>query len=246
MSNYIFGRNPIEEMLDNSPAQINKIYFKDGTKGSFVKEISARASEFKIPYIFVPGVKIGQMVGRVADQGVVAEVNMVGYTDLEDWIETCDIKLNPMVLVLDGLEDPHNLGACLRSAAAAGCSAVIIPKHKQVGITATVVKTSAGTAGRIPIIRVTNISQALDDLKEIGFWVCGLDGAGDQELWETDLNMPVALIIGGEGKGLGHSARKNSDFLIKIPMDNTVESLNASVTAALVMFEAKRQRQSVK
>jgi 23S rRNA (guanosine2251-2'-O)-methyltransferase len=238
----IYGRNPVEEILQNTPEKVEKIYIKD-TAGGGLSKIIALASENKIPLQRVPGKKLFDLAGPVNDQGVVAQVSMVTYFELEDWLLQVQLKNNPVVLVMDELEDVANFGAILRTAAAAGIDAVIVPKHRQAPVNATVFKTSAGTAGRIPIIRVTNTNQAILKLKDVGFWVAGLDQDAETSLWQQDLRMPLVAIIGNEGKGIRRKTLDHCDFTLKLPMYNNVESLNASVSAALICYEVVRQRQ---
>ena len=148
-----------------------------------------------------------------------------------------------LLLVLDGVQDPHNLGACLRSAAGAGVTAVVIPKDKSVGVNATVRKTSAGAADRIPVVQVTNLSRCLRDLQQLGVWIYGLAGEAEASLYSLDLRGNVALVLGGEADGLRRLTREHCDGLVKIPMPGEIESLNVSVAAGVTLFEAVRQRQ---
>lgn len=237
----IYGRNPVEELLSQSPEKVEKIYIKDSAGGGLSRIISM-ASENRIPLQRVPGKKLHELAGPVNDQGVVAQVSMVTYLELDDWLLYVKLDQNPMVLVMDELEDVSNFGAILRTAAAAGVDAVLVPKHRQAPVNATVFKTSAGTAGRIPIIRVTNTNQAISKLKDSGFWVAGLDQNASVTLWDQDLQMPLVAIIGNEGKGIRKKTLEHCDFTLNLPMQNKVESLNASVTAALFCYEVVRQR----
>ena len=148
----------------------------------------------------------------------------------------------PLVLVLDGVQDPHNLGACLRSADAAGVSVVIVPKDNSVGITNVVRTTACGAAETVPFVMVTNLARTLRDLKEAGIWIVGLAGEGKQKLYEVDLKGPIAIVMGAEGKGLRRLTRETCDFVVKIPMRGTVSSLNVSVATGVALFEAVRQR----
>jgi 23S rRNA (guanosine2251-2'-O)-methyltransferase len=240
---YIFGKHPVEDTLTRTPTKINKIFIRNNSKTGFIRNIERLSSENRIPVIHVPGRKLKDLVGNVNDQGIVAQISPVAYFDLEDWLIThFKIDEKPVVLLLDEIEDPHNVGAILRTAAASGIDAVIVPKHRQAPVNATVYKTSAGTAGLVPIIRVTNLNQTIMRLKEEGFWICGLDQNAPKSYWEQDYDMPTAVIIGSEGKGIREKTLSHCDFIINIPMDNDVESLNASVSAALVCYEIKRKR----
>lgn len=240
-NDYIFGRNPVEEALKTNPKQIEKIYLRKGIRRQTISDILSYASDNRIPVADVPGSKLFEMVGRVNDQGVVAAVSHTEYIEFEDWLESVEPDANTAVLLLDEIEDPHNFGAILRTAAAAGISAVIVAKHRQAPVNATVFKTSAGTAGRIPIVRAVNLNQAILTLKENRFWIAGLDMDGDL-IWNQTMDMPMAFVIGNEGRGLRKKTSEHCDFLLSIPMTNNVESLNASVSAALVCYEWRRQR----
>ncbi|HAC14392.1 MAG TPA: 23S rRNA (guanosine(2251)-2'-O)-methyltransferase RlmB [Bacteroidetes bacterium] len=237
----LFGRNPVEEALKNHPERVEKIYIRD-SGGAGLKTIIDLASASRIPVQKVPGKKLHDMVGPVNDQGVVAQMSEIEYLEMDDWLLGVHIETNPMVMVLDELEDVANFGAILRTAAASGVDAVIVPKHRQAPVNSTVYKTSAGTAGMIPIIRVVNINQALITLKEAGFWVVGLDQNAKTTLWQQDLIMPLVVIVGSEGKGIRQHTLKQCDFTVSMPMQNNVESLNASVSAALLCYEVVRQK----
>jgi 23S rRNA (guanosine2251-2'-O)-methyltransferase len=239
---FIYGRNPVEEALQNRPDEVDKVFIKNNIKPSSYQNITELASDNDVPLVKVPGAKIYNLVGKVNDQGFVLQMSAAKYTNFFDWVETLVLSKNPAVLLLHGIEDPHNFGAILRSAAAAGIEAVIIPMQNQAPVNATVFKTSAGTAGRIPVIRIHDINQGLKDLKATGFSIVGLDGSAKQTLWETDLKRPLAFLIGSEGEGIHPSNLKRCDELINIPMEHEVESLNASVSAALVSYEWKRQQ----
>lgn len=238
---FIYGRNPVDEALKNQPAEINKIYVRNNIKPSTYQNISELANSNDIPLVKVPGPKIFSLVGKVNDQGFVAQMSTVAYTPFFDWVETLIMSNNPAVLLLHGIEDPHNFGAILRSAAAAGMDAVIIPIQNQAPVNATVFKTSAGTAGRIPVIRIHDINQGIKDLTATGFSIVGLDESGKKSLWEADLHKPVAFLVGSEGEGINPENLKRCNEVIHIPMQNNVESLNASVSAALVSYEWMRQ-----
>lgn len=240
----IYGRNPVLEALETRPQQIEKIYFRRGIKQHSISEILNLASSHRIPVSEVPGSKLFELAGKVNDQGVVAAVSMADYIEFEEWLTECIPNPDTAVLLLDEIEDPHNFGAILRTAAAAGFCGVIVPKHRQAPVNAVVYKTSAGTVGRIPIIRAVNLNQAILSLKEEGFWIAGLDSGGTSLLWEQPFDMPMAFVIGNEGRGLRKKTSEHCDFLLSIPMDHNVESLNASVSAALVCYEWRRQRPS--
>jgi len=239
---FVYGRNPVEEVLQNRAEEVDKIFVKNNLKTSSYQQINILSQENGVPLVKVPGAKIYKLVGKVNDQGVVAQLSAAKYTDFFEWVETLVLSKNPAVLLLHGIEDPHNFGAILRSAAAAGIEAVIIPMQNQAPVNATVFKTSAGTAGRIPIIRVHDLNQAFKDLKATGFTMVGLDGNAKRNLWEAELDQPIAFLIGSEGEGIHPANLKRCDFSVSIPMEHNVESLNASVSAALVSYEWKRRK----
>lgn len=238
---YIYGKNTIEEALTNEPERVDKIFVRETIPDSQLRTIFDTASQYRIPISHVPGSKLFELVGNVNDQGVVALKSAVEYREFEEWLETVDISAYPGILLLDEIEDPGNLGAILRTAAAAGMAAVLVPKHRQAPVNATVYKTSAGTAGRIPIVRVGNLNQSIMKLKDAGFWIGGLDMDGDDKLWELEVDRPLAFIVGNEGRGIRQKTLEHCDYRITIPMYNDVESLNASVSAALVCYEWRRK-----
>lgn len=239
---YIYGRNPIQEALLEKPRQIEKIFVRNSLRDSRVSAIFDLASQNRIPVSHVPGSRLYELVGKVNDQGIVALLSAVQYQEFNEWIDSVDVQQYPGVLLLDEIEDPHNVGAILRTAAAAGIDAVLVPKHRQAPINATVYKTSAGTAGKIPIVRTGNLNQAIMQLKDKGFWIAGLDMDADRELWELEVDRPLAFIIGNEGSGIRQKTLEHCDYRISIPMLNRVESLNASVSAALISYEWRRKK----
>jgi len=239
---FIYGRKPVEEQLNASPERIDKIYIKRDLKSSALAKIHSLASKNRIPVVEVPGSKLMDLVGPVNDQGIVAAISETEYIEFEEWLEAFKPDNETAILLLDEIEDPHNFGAILRTAAAAGISAVIVPKHRQAPVNAAVFKTSAGTAGRIPIVRAVNLNQAILKLKEHSFWIAGLDQDADSLLWEQTYDVPMAFVIGNEGRGMRQKTGEHCDFLLSVPMMNNVESLNASVSAALVCYEWRRQK----
>ena len=239
---YIYGKNPVEEALKNEPSRIDKVFVRRSIKDRDIKLIHDLCSYNRIPVSHVPGSKLFELVGGVNDQGVVALMSAVKYHDFNEWLQALDTHGYPGILLMDELEDPHNVGAILRSAAAAGIDAVLVPKHRQAPINATVYKTSAGTAGRIPIVRVGNLNQSIIKLNEAGFWIVGLDQNGDRDLWDLEVDRPLAFVIGCEDSGIRQKTLEHCDYRLSIPMERGVESLNASVSAALICYEWKRNR----
>lgn len=241
---YIYGKNPVEEALTDGAQKVDKIFVKNSISPNSYKNLYETASKNRVPLVTVPEKKISSLVGRVNHQGFVAQISQIEYSNFFDWIETVSLKTNPAVLILDSIEDPHNLGAILRTAAAAGISAVIVPTQRQAPVNATVFKTSAGTAGRIPVIRVHDLNQGFKDLKLAGFQIAALEMDTEKTIWDVEFDSPTAFVIGNEGRGVSKSLMKECDLLLNIPMEHNVESLNASVTAALISYEWKRKRQS--
>jgi len=239
---FIYGRNPVEELLQNRAEQVEKIYINRKLNKQSFSAILSLASDNRVPVADVPGSKLFELVGKVNDQGVVAAISQIAYEEFEDWLIRIEPNKDTGILLLDEIEDPHNFGAILRTAAASGMDAVIVPKHRQAPVSAAVFKTSAGTAGRIPIVRAVNLNQAILKLKDNKFWIAGLDMNGDSLLWEQTFDVPMAFVIGNEGRGMRQKTSEHCDFLLSIPMYNGVESLNASVSAALVCYEWRRQK----
>ncbi|MGM0588158.1 MAG: 23S rRNA (guanosine(2251)-2'-O)-methyltransferase RlmB [Bacteroidota bacterium] len=248
---HIYGRKPIQEQLEQRPEKVEKLFVRNSLKDQQIAVIMNLCSQHRIPVVHVPGRKLYDLVGNVNDQGVVAQLSAVAYDDFGAWISKVDTSTYPAVLLLDGIEDPHNMGAILRSAAAAGIQAVLVPKHGQAPVNATVFKTSAGTAGRIPIVRMGNTNQTIMELKEAGFWIGGLadlpeaettDEQSIESIWTVPMDRAMVFIIGSEGSGIRKKTLEHCDYVIRIPMEHEVESLNASVSAALISYEWKRRR----
>ncbi|MEO9884894.1 MAG: 23S rRNA (guanosine(2251)-2'-O)-methyltransferase RlmB [Balneola sp.] len=239
---FIYGRNPILEALTNRPNEVEKVFLKNSLQLNSIEGLSNLISKNSIAVSKVPQIKIQNLVGRVNDQGIVALLSQIKYTDFFEWVAELDLTSNPAVIFLDGIEDPHNFGAILRTAAASGISAVVVPTQRQSPVNATVFKTSSGTAGRIPIIRVHDINQGLKDLELAGFEVYALEGGSGSSYWETEFSKPTAFLIGNEGDGISANTLKRASNTLNIPMVNNVESLNASVSAALICYEWARKR----
>ena len=243
---YVYGRKPVEEQLQHSPEKVEKVYLRKNLHGSVTGTITDLCSKNRIPVTEVPGNKLFDMVGSVNDQGVVATISSAEYLEFESWLDDLQPDADTAVLILDEIEDPHNFGAILRTAAATGIEAVIVPKHRQAPVNAIVFKTSAGTAGRIPIVRAVNLNRAILDLKERSFWIAGLDQQSKTSIWNQTFDVPMAFVIGNEGKGMRQKTGEHCDFLLSVPMHNNVESLNASVSAAIVCYEWLRQKNTDK
>jgi len=236
----VAGRNAVMELL-KSGKDINKIFYEKGERHGSINEILARARENKVVLVEVDKSKLDNMAEN--HQGVVAIVPPFDYCEVEDILDLAKERdEDPFVLVLEGIEDPHNLGAIIRTAETAGVHGVIIPKRRCVAVNSTVSKVSAGATSYMKIARVNNINDTIRKLKENGLWVIGTDGAADTLYYNQDLRGPLAIIIGSEGFGMSKLVRENSDILIKIPMKGQITSLNASVSAGIVIYEALRQR----
>lgn len=237
---YIYGRNPVEEQLNHRPDHVVKLFVRDNLKGAKVNKLLQTAREHRIPVQRIPGKKLYDLVGSVNDQGVVAQISAVTHLELQDWLDQIDIAANPAVLLLDEIEDPQNFGAIIRSAVASGISGIIIGKHRQAPVNPAVIKTAAGSIQHIPIIRVTNINQSLLTLKDEGFWVMGLDQDGEHPFWEAQYDIPLCFVLGSEEKGIRKKTKEHCDFTVHIPMAGPTESLNVSVSSALLCYERLR------
>ena len=236
----IAGRNAVMELLKSSK-DINKIFVERGEKHGSINEIIARAKEDRVVIVEVEKAKLNAMAEN--HQGVVAVVPPFNYCEIEDILEYAEQKgEDPFILILDGIEDPHNLGSIIRTAETAGVHGVIIPKRRTVAVNATVAKTSAGATAYVKVARVNNINDSIKKLKQSGLWVIGTDGEAKTEYYNQDLKGPIAIIIGSEGFGMSKLVKENADILIKIPMKGQINSLNASVSAGIVMYEVVKQR----
>lgn len=240
--NLVAGRNPAIETL-NSDRDINKVFLQEGLSGEKVDQILELTKEKRIPFSFVPKTKLDQLTNGAVHQGVVVAASPVAYASLDDLFKRAEEKKEqPFFLILDGIEDPHNLGSIMRTADASGVHGIIIPKRRATGLTAVVAKASAGAVENVPVVRVTNLVQTIRELKEKGIWLYGTDMKGqDYRKWEADL--PVGLVIGNEGKGMSRLVKEQMDGMITIPMTGTIQSLNASVAAGLLMYEVMRKRE---
>ncbi len=242
MSSLITGRKPVLEAL-RAETQIERILILPGTQGQVIEDIKSLARKKNIRLQEVDKDSFEEAVSDENAQGVVAIVatrKLAGIEDITAIAQQRDEK--GFILILDEIEDPHNLGALIRTAECAGAHGVVLPKHHSAPVTSTVVKTSAGATEHIAIAEVTNIVNAIDELKEQGFWVVGLDASGDKSYTEVDYSTPTVLVVGSEGKGLRRLVKEHCDFLVKIPLHGKIQSLNASVAGALVMFEVVKKR----
>ena len=236
----IAGKNPVLEAL-RAGREINKLWIAEGVKKTGVQELMDLAKERGVLVQFVPKQKIDKLAEN--HQGIVASVAAYNYAELDDLFAAAKEKNeDPFIIILDELEDPHNLGSIMRTADAIGVHGIIIPKRRAVGLTAVVAKASTGAIEHVPVVRVTNLAQTVDELKERGVWIAGTDAKGSADYRKMDATLPLAVIIGSEGKGMARLLKEKCDFLYHLPMIGHVTSLNASVAAALLMYEVYRKR----
>ena len=240
------GRNSVLELLE-SGKDINKIYITRGEKHGSINKIIAKARERKIIIVEKDKRQMQEIAQTENYQGVIAIVPPFEYCEIEDILEEAKSKNeDPFVLILDGIEDPHNLGSIIRTAETAGVHGIIIPKRRAVAVNSTVNKTSAGAVEHMKIARVNNISESINKLKEAGLWICGTDINTKTYYYDQDLTGPIGIVIGNEGQGISEKVKKNCDFLVKIPMKGKVTSLNASVSTGIIIYEALKQRENNK
>jgi len=239
----IYGVNPVKEALRSSRRAF-ELFVVPSAADNRLEKIVTLAEEQSIPVRRRMKPDLSRLCGTEHHQGIALRVEEFTYADLEDIVSTADI--DSVVLVLDGIQDPHNLGALIRSAACAGSAGVIIPKDRAAGISPVVEKTSAGATETVPVARVINITTAIDQLKQNGYWVYGAVGEAGSSLYDHQLSGKIAVVIGGEGDGLRPLVRKQCDVLFKIPMLGGVSSLNASVAGGVILFEVVRQKISKK
>ena len=237
------GRNSVLELLE-SGKDINKIFITKGEKHGSINKIIAKAKERKIVIVEKEKSKMNEMAQNSNYQGVIAIVPPFNYCEVENILE-CAQKRNeePFILILDGIEDPHNLGSIIRTAETAGVHGIIIPKRRSASVNSTVNKTSAGAVEYMKIAKVTNISETISRLKEKGIWICGTDINTKTYYYEQDLTGPIGIVIGNEGNGISNKVKNNCDFLVKIPMKGKITSLNASVSTGIILYEALQQRE---
>lgn len=242
MSEIIYGRKPILEWLESDLA-IEKIVLAKESSGTGLMEIEKVCRSKVVTIQRLPRPVLDKMVGHAHHQGIAAWVQAWHYAEAEDILQAAQNLGEPSLFaILDGVQDPHNLGAILRSADGAGLHGIVIPKDNAVGITPSVVKASAGAIAHLPVARVTNVAQFMEHMKAQGIWFVGADETATQAFDQADYNAPLALVMGSEGKGLRRLVREKCDWLVSIPMYGKLNSLNVSVAAALLFFQARRSR----
>lgn len=239
---YIAGRNSILEAL-NSGRSINRILMAKGERQGSILQILALAKEKGLVVQEVEKAKLDALTGGLRHQGVAASVAPVEYAELDDILARAgDQGEHAFLVLLDELEDPHNVGAILRTADAAGVHGVLMPKRRSCPLSGTVAKTSAGAVEYVPVARIGNVVQTIKQLQKQGFWVVGADMSGEKDFFEADLRGPIVVVIGSEGQGLGRLVKESCDLLVRIPMQGKITSLNASVACSLLLYEVLKQR----
>lgn len=240
--NAVFGRNSVMELL-RSDRTVDKLFVLKGNKEGSVLKIIAMAKEKQIVTVEAERTKLDKMSGNGNHQGVLALTTEFKYCEVSDILATAQEKNEqPFILIIDGINDPGNLGAIIRTANATGVHGIILPKRNTCGMTSAVFKSAAGACEYIKIARVVNINDTIKILKENGVWIYGTDSNGKDELYKTDLTGSVAIVLGNEGKGISRLTAENCDYIMSIPMKGTINSLNISVAGALTMYETLRQR----
>ena len=234
MDNYIVGRNAVKEALKSGRSIQRIMVSEDKVKTGLADIVGLAKSQ---------GIEVNKYDLDVPHQGVIALVSAVQFKELGEVLQETTHEV-PLLILTDGVEDPHNMGAIIRTAECVGATAVLIPKRHNAPINATVAKTSAGAIEQIPLVQVGNVAQTIKQLQKQGFWVMGAHMEGDRTLYEADMTIPTVIVIGNEGKGISRVVKEACDFLVTIPMYGNLNSLNASVAAAVLMYEAVRQRQA--
>lgn len=241
VSDQVEGRKEVLETV-RSGRTIDKLFLQEGVRDDTISEILQKVKEQGTVVTWVPKQRLDQMSESGHHQGVIARTAAFHYSELEDAFRLADErKEDPFLILLDEIEDPHNLGAIIRTANLAGAHGVIVPRRRSSGLTSVVIRASAGAVNYTPVIRVTNLSRTIEDLKKRGLWFAcaAMDG---QSVYQSDLKGPLGLVIGNEGKGVSRLVREKCDFTVSIPMHGDIDSLNASVAAGILAFEAARQR----
>lgn len=242
--NAVTGRNPVMEVL-RSGRTVDKILVAKGEREGSLLKIIAMAKERGIPVMDAERTRIEALSGTAAHQGVLAFVTPFEYASVDDILALAEEKGEPPFLViLDGVTDPHNVGAIIRTACCCGAHGVILPKHNSCGMTPTLIKSAAGATEYMKVARVTNITDTIEELKKRNVWIYGTDGSAPADVYHTDLTGACAFVLGDEGRGMSRLVREHCDFLIKIPMNGPLDSLNVSVAGAVILYESLRQKEA--
>jgi 23S rRNA (guanosine2251-2'-O)-methyltransferase len=240
----IYGVHAVRIMLERHPERVHSVRIAQQRDDPRVRAIDELARRHQRPVQRVDARALKQLLGDVAHQGVAADITPLPPWTEDELLAALQKVSAPLLLALDGVQDPHNLGACLRSADACGALAVMVPRDRAAQVTPTVRKVAVGAAETTPVVAVTNLVRTLKLLKQAGLWIVGADAAGDKSAHQVDLTGPVVLVLGAEGTGLRHLTRQTCDFLVRLPQLGAVESLNVSVAAGMLLYEAVRQRQA--
>ena len=241
--NFVYGLHAVNAALERAPERVLELWIAQPREAQVrVRELQERAQRAGVHIHAAAPEALLKLVGDVVHQGAVAAMRPLKRWDEHDLAGLLDQTADPLLLILDGITDPHNLGACLRTADAAGAHAVIIPKDRAATLDSVARKVAAGAAEFIPVVSVTNLARTLEALKRRGIWIVGTEGEAAQSLYSADFKRPVALVLGAEGSGMRRLTREKCDFLVRIPMAGHMESLNVSVAAGIVLFEVLRQR----
>jgi len=241
--NFVYGMHAVNAALERAPERVLELWIAGARNDARTRDLNERAERVGVHVHSVSADALAKLVGDVVHQGAVAAMRPLKAWDEHDLTEGLNqLTVDPLLLILDGITDPHNLGACLRTADAAGAHAVVIPKDRAASVDGVVRKVAAGAAEFIPVASVTNLARTLEALKERGVWVVGTDGAAEKAIYSTDLKRPLALVLGAEGSGMRRLTKDTCDFLVRIPMVGHMQSLNVSVAAGIALFEALRQR----
>jgi 23S rRNA (guanosine2251-2'-O)-methyltransferase len=238
----IYGVHPVRVLLERHPERVVAVRLADRRDDPRVREIEELARKHGRQVQRIDSNALKQALGDVAHQGVVADISPLAPWSEDDLLDALQTAKNPLLLALDGVQDPHNLGACLRTADACGALAVVVPRDRAAQLTATVRKVAVGAAETTPVVAVTNLVRTLKLLKEAGLWVVGADAEGAKPAHEADLKGGTVLVLGAEGAGLRHLTKQTCDWMVRLPQLGTVESLNVSVAAGMLLYEAVRQR----
>lgn len=239
----VFGLHAVRTLLTQHPERVSQVMVQKGRDDGRVAEVAKLAQQANVRVLARDGQELDRLAAGERHQGVCAHIRSTGVLGegaLDELLDKLDVP--PLLLVLDGVQDPHNLGACLRTADAAGVAAVIVPRDRAAGLSPTVRKVASGAAETVPLIQVVNLARTLRWLKERNIWIVGTDDEAPKSVYETDLKGPLALVLGAEGPGLRRLTKESCDALISIPMRGVVESLNVSVATGVVLYEALRQR----
>jgi 23S rRNA (guanosine2251-2'-O)-methyltransferase len=241
-SQTIYGVHAVRSMLERQPQRVLGLRLAASREDPRSRALEELAHRHKIKVQRIDPQALKKLLGEVAHQGIAAEITPLAPWDEDALLAALSAASAPVLLALDGVQDPHNLGACLRSADACGALAVIVPRDRAAQLTASARKVAAGAAETTPVVAVTNLVRTLKLLKDANLWVVGADAAADQEAWQVDLKGGVVLVLGNEGSGLRHLTQQNCDFMVRLPQLGAVESLNVSVAAGMLLYEAVRQR----